>query len=116
MTTAPAALPWKAHYLPKHYIRITTDWGCGENLGEQRICDIPLPVANYSEQEANAALIVRAVNNHEALVKALELAEMHLAEAFRNTSYDPDPYETDESKTVLGRIRSALARAKEPQA
>lgn len=61
---------------------------------------------NYATRAADAALIVKAVNSHEALVKALEEARVQI-------EYLDDKFtRTGTSAAVLTQIRAALAGAK----
>lgn len=58
----------------------------------------------YDEAIANAALIVKAVNSHEALIAALE----HIA-VIGNKDFGPDWEEIEEARAIA---RAALAGAK----
>jgi hypothetical protein len=59
-----------------------------------------------AEDRANAALIVRAVNAHDALVEALE------GLMWRFDGADDDPHSPDKAPDIL-LARAALAKAKE---
>jgi hypothetical protein len=86
--------------------------GVGEETGDGILANGYGMWRDGDEAIANAALIVRAVNSHAELVAALESAVDLLEQARREANYDLDPYETDESKTTIGKFRSVLARAK----
>jgi selenocysteine lyase/cysteine desulfurase len=62
-----------------------------------------------AENLANAAFIVRAVNSHDVLVKALEGAEIAVAEL----CHDQNP--ANECWNILSGVRAALASAREVQ-
>ena len=85
MTGKPTPTPWAIFKA-----------GIGEENGD----GIASLWRGSEEREANAALIVRAVNAHEALVKALNAAVRML-----------DPF--DASDELLEQIASALALAGE---
>jgi hypothetical protein len=93
-------------------------WTKGPNGGDvgRDIARMSVPRKGLTRQEIDdwAALICRAVNCHPDLVAALEGAVDLLEQARREANYDVDPYETDESKTTIGKFRSVLARAKVP--
>lgn len=64
--------PWK--YSPYHKSIQSTEIskdGCVLKIAD-------LDLASYGVNEANAALIVRAVNNHDALIEALKIASKAL--------------------------------------
>lgn len=69
-------LPWKVVPAPKGYVLIV------DETDRKNIAQISTNSRTEAENEANAALIVRAVNAHEGLVKALE--------EIRDISLDPN--------------------------
>lgn len=92
------ARPWSV----SHYQKTTC-----EISGFHHIVELPQTAAvAYVSRADHAALIVKAVNSHEALVKALEEARVQI-------EYLDDKFtRTGTSAAVLTQIRAALAGAK----
>jgi hypothetical protein len=68
------------------------------------LCRVQARPTWAAEGKANADLIVRAVNNHESLVSALEVAHRYIAKL--------DAPFPKEWKAILPQIEEALAKAK----
>lgn len=86
---------------PPYEGELDEEWGIYPPLGESG------PVALVAG-EANAALIVRAVNAHAGLVEALE--EMIAAMVAYELDVDDEP--TGEHRALMVRARAALATAR----
>lgn len=67
--------------------------------------DKPGAIAGYAATEANAALIVRAVNSHDALVEAAQLARDFMASIAGNDAL------TDNEQQVYDACTAALKLA-----
>lgn len=90
--------PWKVGRGPAGEVEI---------LGGMRMNASPILASmEHDDREANAALIVRAVNNHDALIAALETAESAMTVHGGNRDCQFDFEET------LFCVRSVLAIAK----
>lgn len=86
MKIAHSPTPWKVGDR-KPYVEV---WG------PMRMNSSPILASMDSEpREANAALIIKAVNNHDALVKALELQEA--AETANMNCDECDPEDAPET-------------------
>lgn len=102
------ARPWVTHDATAcNSVEIHPDTEEGEN-GEHIIAECPLEGSNESREiaEANAALIVRAVNAHEALKEALTLALPYVETALEDQGYKPGAVDR-----MVRQIRDALALA-----
>lgn len=64
--------------------------------------------AGYGEDEANAALIVRAVNSHQALVEALEKIAR-----IENQEFGNDWEEIEQARSIAQAALSALREQKD---
>lgn len=106
-TTEPTRRPWEVYdfgerevkYYPKTIIVAPT----GES-----ICEIAggWPQCTLAENEANAALIVRAVNNHDALVSAMR----EFCDYYKGKEHQLG---NGQARRSLDKFRAALAAAQE---
>lgn len=75
--------------------------------GEKVVCDV------WEENEANAALIVRAVNSHDALVGLVEDLREYFADcADASAEGDPLEFKPNKEMTILEEIEAVLKLAK----
>lgn len=93
-------------------------WGLGAGVGSelshsvfgdaglQIICDCDFS-SDVDRSAANAALIVRAVNSHDALIEALQAVLADIAEYERINNLAPNPGRKDCWQSVT-RARAAL--------
>ena len=71
------------------------------------------PVADEAEQEANAEFIVRCVNAHDELLKAIR--DILESAGFEGGEAEPTLHELNVNIRVLNNARAALAKAEPPQ-
>lgn len=76
-------LPWKVVPAPKGYVLIV------DETDRRNIAQISTNSRTKAENEANASLIVRAVNAHEGLVKALAASKTWLDLFVDKLNLDP---------------------------
>lgn len=84
-----------------HYATITD--------GSSRVADVYAEFSSIPEMEANAAFIVRCVNSHDALVKALEDMLRAVNDCIEDGSLDADAVKKHDS-TIQARAALALAK------
>ena len=110
----PTRRPWEIYDFGgqvKHYPKTIIVAPTGES-----ICEISggWPQCTLAENEANAALIVRAVNNHDALVQELEALRSTLLPVLRDHEVRDNKDRTASFvQYALDRIDAALAAAQE---
>lgn len=113
--SAPTPTPWIAakNIGEDHYVigPLTKDSEGGSDIWTLAMVQIPSNIctqASKDEASANAALIVRAVNSHSALVEACEAA-LDLLDPVVGMNNPPIPPTSNE---VLAKARAALALAR----
>lgn len=91
-----------------------TPWAvtpCHTDINAYRIWDVHGNYLNepfMEEREANAAFIVKAVNNHEALVGALEyLVEYGLTSGPRSNGLHYDSAIMKKARAILAKVKEA---------
>lgn len=110
------ATPWEVEYRDNGSVVIRGPISQNVNKTLVRVASLGSPGQTSGEMfdrnMANAALIVRAVNSHEALVEALERARIKLS---RYKEYHPETYiggVLAEYEATIKTIDAALSQAR----
>lgn len=110
--TTHTPLPWKAHGCAVYQ---ADDWREGKNLGGQKIVGLEDDAYPTNQNIANAELIVRAVNSHQALCDALKAVVAALTQPVQ-TSGLREPTTCDilrgDATFAVNTARQALNQAK----